>query len=83
MDGALLRGTERAQGRGVGSTVLRRVLAEAHPGGTKLRVLRGSAARRLYERYGFVRDDEDDIDVYLTLDRSGAVPPVHDPRCRP
>ncbi|WP_263091268.1 GNAT family N-acetyltransferase [Curtobacterium sp. RIT-PI-V] len=54
------------QGRGVGSTVLRTVLAEPHTGATRLNVLQGSAARRLYERHGFVVDTEDDVDVFMT-----------------
>ena len=56
------------QGRGIGGEVLARVLAgrdEALP--VRLNVLRGSAARRLYERHGFVLDREDPIDVFLTL----------------
>lgn len=55
------------QGRGVGSEVLRRVTAEAFAGSTRLNVLQGSKARRLYERHGFITDSEDDVDVYMTL----------------
>lgn len=55
------------QGRGIGSEVLRRVTAEAFSGSTRLNVLQGSAARRLYERQGFITDSEDDVDVYMTL----------------
>ncbi|MBF4607356.1 GNAT family N-acetyltransferase [Curtobacterium sp. VKM Ac-1393] len=55
-----------AQGRGVGGTVLRTVLAEPHVGSTRLNVLQGSAARRLYERHGFVVDTEDAVDVFMT-----------------
>jgi SAM-dependent methyltransferase len=58
------------QGRGVGSRVLQTVLSEPHTGDTRLLVLRGSAARRLYERHGFVRDHEDDVDVAMV--RRGA-----------
>jgi GNAT superfamily N-acetyltransferase len=57
-----------AQGRGLGGAVLGAVLAQ-HRGGLPFRldVLRGSAARRLYERHGFVVDDDSDpIDVYLS-----------------
>lgn len=54
------------QGKGVGSAVLQTVLGEAHSGATRLNVLQGSAARRLYERHGFVSDHEDDVDVFLT-----------------
>jgi GNAT superfamily N-acetyltransferase len=55
------------QGQGIGGSVLRIVLAEPHTGPTRLNVLRGSAARRLYERHGFILDSEDDVDLYLTL----------------
>lgn len=37
----------------------------------RLNVLRGSPARGLYERHGFVVDSEDDVDVFMTLDREG------------
>jgi GNAT superfamily N-acetyltransferase len=55
------------QGRGLGTAVLRHVLAEADEAGEPVRldVLQGSAARRLYERHGFVLEREDPIDVYL------------------
>jgi len=62
------------QGRGIGSTVLRTVLAEPHAGETRLIVLQGSAAQRLYERHGFVRDHEDDVDVVMV--RPGDPDPV-------
>ncbi|MDT0116137.1 GNAT family N-acetyltransferase [Microbacterium sp. PRF11] len=55
------------QGRGVGGEVLARVLAEPHDGPTRLNVLQGSPARRLYERAGFTLDSEDEVDVFLTL----------------
>lgn len=55
------------QGRGIGSTVLRTVLSGSHTGTTRLNVLQGSPARRLYERHGFVVDTEDDVDVFMTL----------------
>jgi GNAT superfamily N-acetyltransferase len=55
------------QGRGIGSTVLRSVISQPHDGPTRLNVLQGSAARRLYERHGFTLDSEDDVDVWLTL----------------
>lgn len=55
-----------AQGRGIGSAVLRTVLAER---GTarrfRLNVLKGSAARALYERHGFVVESEDAVDVFM------------------
>jgi len=53
------------QGRGVGGEVLSRVLAEPWDGPTRLNVLQGSPARRLYERAGFELDSEDEIDVYM------------------
>ncbi|MFD9490561.1 GNAT family N-acetyltransferase [Streptomyces sp. NPDC102256] len=55
------------QGRGLGSAVLRTVVRRAETHGTTLRlnVLQGSAARRLYERHGFVVDSEDPIDVFM------------------
>lgn len=55
------------QGRGLGGEVLRAVLAEPWAGLTRLNVLQGSPARRLYERSGFVTDSEDDVDVFMTL----------------
>lgn len=55
------------QGQGIGSAVLQTVLNESPPGVIRLDVLRGSAARRLYERFGFVADEEDEIDVFMTL----------------
>jgi len=54
------------QGRGIGGAVLHGVLGEspdARP--FRLNVLQGSAARRLYERHGFVFEREDAIDVFL------------------
>lgn len=56
------------QGHGIGGAVLRRLLADCDAAGrvVKLNVLRGSPARRLYERHGFTLDREDPVDVYLT-----------------
>ncbi|MEU9043773.1 MULTISPECIES: GNAT family N-acetyltransferase [unclassified Kitasatospora] len=55
------------QGRGLGTAVLRRLLAEADAAGEPVRlvVLRGSAAQRLYERHGFTVVHEDPIDVHM------------------
>lgn len=54
------------QGLGIGRDVLTRVLAEgASSKPFRLNVLQGSAARRLYERHGFILDHEDHVDVYL------------------
>lgn len=55
------------QGRGIGSRVLELVLHEHHESPWRLNVLKGSDARRLYERHGFVADTEDDVDVFMTL----------------
>jgi GNAT superfamily N-acetyltransferase len=54
------------QGRGVGSRVLRQLLADRgsqHP--FRLNVLQGSRARALYERNGFVVESEDQVDVFM------------------
>lgn len=55
------------QGRGVGTAVLNAVTGAADATGTTLRldVLQRSDARRLYERYGFVLEREDAVDVFL------------------
>ncbi|MFJ1754612.1 GNAT family N-acetyltransferase [Kitasatospora sp. NPDC088134] len=54
-------------GRGLGTAVLRAALARADAAGlaVRLNVLRGSPARRLYERHGFVLTAEDPVDVFL------------------
>jgi GNAT superfamily N-acetyltransferase len=51
------------QGRGIGTVVLRRVLPDA--GVVRLNVLQGSPARRLYERFGFALESEDEVDVFM------------------
>ncbi|WP_345618505.1 GNAT family N-acetyltransferase [Streptomyces ziwulingensis] len=57
----------RLQGGGIGSAVLRTLLArcdrDALP--VRLNVLRGSPARRLYERHGFALESEDAVDVFM------------------
>ncbi|MFJ6616599.1 GNAT family N-acetyltransferase [Kitasatospora sp. NPDC091335] len=55
------------QGRGLGSAVLRHLLADADAAGDPVRlvVLRGSAAQRLYERHGFAVVHEDPVDVAM------------------
>ncbi|MEV4880330.1 GNAT family N-acetyltransferase [Streptomyces cyaneofuscatus] len=57
----------RLQGRGVGSAVLGGLLAraDAERVTVRLNVLRGSAARRLYERHGFALERQDPVDVFL------------------
>ena len=54
------------QGRGVGSAVLGSQLASGQGGRPfRLNVLRGSRARALYERHGFVVERADAVDVYM------------------
>ncbi|BBH19768.1 N-acetyltransferase [Paenibacillus baekrokdamisoli] len=57
------------QGKGVGSQVLKNLLEQNDVKGkiVTLNVLQGSAARRLYERFGFKVESEDLIDVYMSL----------------
>lgn len=60
------------QGRGLGAAVLTHLLVDgdgARP--FRLNVLQGSAARRLYERHGFVLENEDAADVFMKADFSG------------
>ncbi|MFD8707897.1 GNAT family N-acetyltransferase [Kitasatospora sp. NPDC059648] len=55
------------QGRGLGTAVLRHLLADADAAGEPVRlvVLRGSAAQRLYARHGFEVVHEDPVDVTM------------------
>ena len=55
------------QGRGLGSAVLRALLArtDGEQAIVRLNVLQGSAARRLYERHGFTVQGEDPVDVLM------------------
>ena len=57
----------RHQGRGLGTAVLRTVLAtaDADQATVRLNVLQGSPARKLYERHGFVTESEDSVDVFM------------------
>jgi GNAT superfamily N-acetyltransferase len=70
-DGALLLEhfylVPQAQGRGVGGAILRQLLGEANESAKPIRldVLRGSDARRFYERHGFVETHRDEFDLYL------------------
>ncbi len=61
------------QGRGLGSSVLRTVLerTDAQGATVRLNVLHGSAARRLYERHGFVVETQDPIDVFMVRPPAG------------
>ena len=55
------------QGGGIGTAVLRGLLARCDRDGTPVRltVLQGSAARRLYERHAFTVETEDPVDVVM------------------
>jgi GNAT superfamily N-acetyltransferase len=55
------------QGGGVGTAVLRDLLERCDRDGVpvRLNVLRGSPARRLYERHGFTLESEDPVDVFM------------------
>ncbi|MGW3460559.1 GNAT family N-acetyltransferase [Streptomyces olivaceoviridis] len=55
------------QGNGIGAAVLRGLLERCDRDGVpvRLNVLRGSPARRLYERHGFTLDTEDPVDVFM------------------
>ena len=54
------------QGRGLGTAVLQEALARVGDDATvRLDVLRGSRARSLYLRHGFVHESEDDVDEVL------------------
>ncbi|MGV9349779.1 N-acetyltransferase family protein [Streptomyces spiralis] len=57
----------RLQGSGIGTGVLRELLQRCDSGGilVRLNVLRGSPARRLYERHGFTVETEDPVDVFM------------------
>ncbi|MFJ8054663.1 GNAT family N-acetyltransferase [Streptomyces sp. NPDC096142] len=62
----------RLQGRGIGSGVLGELLERCDRDGVRavrLNVLRGSPARRLYERFGFVVEAEDAVDVFMVRER--------------
>src|SRR5213078_2380910 len=58
------------QARGIGSRLLRRVLADADSEGlpVRLRVLRASRARRLYERLGFTVEGSTDTHLLMVRD---------------
>ncbi|HZX08470.1 GNAT family N-acetyltransferase, partial [Kribbella sp.] len=54
----------RRQGQGLGTAVLRTVL-DGTDAPVRLNVLRGSKARKLYERHGFVVENEDPVDIFM------------------
>ncbi|MGW0809680.1 GNAT family N-acetyltransferase [Nonomuraea sp. NPDC002799] len=55
------------QGRGTGAAVLSGLLerCDREAATVRLNVLRGSPARRLYERHGFTTETEDEVDVFM------------------
>ncbi|RSN51641.1 GNAT family N-acetyltransferase [Streptomyces sp. WAC 04229] len=57
----------RMQGGGIGTAVLRGLLERCDREATlvRLNVLRGSPARRLYERHGFSVETEEPVDVFM------------------
>ncbi|GAB2882355.1 GNAT family N-acetyltransferase [Streptomyces mayteni] len=65
------------QGAGIGGAVLRALLARCDRDGVRVRlnVLRGSQARRLYERHGFALEAEDPVDVFMVREPAPAVMP--------
>ncbi|WP_145413686.1 GNAT family N-acetyltransferase [Paenibacillus xylanexedens] len=61
------------QGRKLGTKVLNMLFEQESVKGRRvtLNVLQGSPARRLYERFGFTVDDEDEVDVFMSRDYQG------------
>lgn len=57
------------QGQQIGTQVLNMLLKRDEVLGKRviLNVLQGSPARRLYERFGFVLDSEDEVDVFMSV----------------
>ena len=61
------------QGAGIGSAILRSMLAEsAGDLPLRLQVLVGSAALRLYERHGFVVEHDDGVDIWMRRSPGGS-----------
>ncbi|MET8857742.1 GNAT family N-acetyltransferase [Streptomyces sp. NPDC004579] len=71
------------QGRGIGSGVLSELLERCDRAGARVRlnVLRGSPARRLYERYRFTVEAEDPVDVFMV--REPLPVTEHGPEAKP
>ncbi|MEU6805265.1 GNAT family N-acetyltransferase [Streptomyces neyagawaensis] len=63
-------------GSGTGTAVLRELLDRCDRDATvvRLNVLRGSPARRLYERHGFTTESEDPVDVFMVRHPAAARP---------
>lgn len=64
------------QGGGIGSGVLRALLSrcDRDRAVVRLNVLRGSPARRLYERHGFTVETEDPVDVFMMREPAPVTP---------
>ncbi|NUS04034.1 MAG: GNAT family N-acetyltransferase, partial [Nonomuraea sp.] len=62
------------KGRGIGSAVLGLLMerCDREQAAVRLQVLRGSPARRLYERHGFTAETEDEVDVYMVREPASA-----------
>lgn len=56
------------QGQGIGSQTLHQLLTQPYLQGkvVQLNVLQGSPAQRLYERFGFKLDSEDEVDIFMS-----------------
>lgn len=56
------------QGQGIGSQVLDQLLGQPYVKSktVQLNVLQGSPARKLYERFGFELDREDEVDIFMS-----------------
>lgn len=69
------------QGGGIGSGVLRELLERCDRDGdglvVRLNVLRGSPARRLYERHGFTVESADPVDVFMVRGPRGRATEGH------
>ncbi|GAB3363430.1 GNAT family N-acetyltransferase [Micromonospora halotolerans] len=67
--------TPHVQGSGIGTAVLRGLLARCDREGAvvRLNVLQGSPARRLYERHGFTLEAEDPVDVFMVREPASPV----------
>ncbi|WP_342570804.1 GNAT family N-acetyltransferase [Paenibacillus sp. FSL R5-0749] len=57
------------QGQRIGTQVLNMLLEQDEVQGKRitLNVLQGSPARRLYERFGFMLESEDEVDLFMSV----------------
>lgn len=64
------------QGKGIGSTVLQQLIAEASDAGKpmKVEVLKGSEANHFYQRHGFVLTHEEEWDNYYERPVTSTLP---------